>query len=260
MRITFLLIFLCLLACSDDEPTVTKQCKLVKVVSDTPAQTVETTYTYNDEDQIVGQVRTRDGVLDFSYVISYRPDGLVDKVDQGEFTLEHSYTSDGKIQKETVIDDASSQVAQTIDYEWGTKSVEITWQRISRPDPYQTTTHEFSGENIVSTVHRSYNDSDNGKLTSIIEIIYSGFDTGINQYYLASQNRPGYTIVSKNNYSTEVSTHTQYLDGVAQPPSTSTKTYTYEYNESNATVSFVTTDHTAVSSYPTQVTYDDCPE
>ena len=141
-----------------------------------PSQTVETTYTYNDDDQIVGQVRTRDGVLDFSYVISYRPDGLVDKVDQGEFTLEHSYTSEGKIQKEAVIDDATSQVTQTINYEWGTNSVEITWQRISRSDPYQTTTHDFSGENIVNTVHKSYNDFDNGKLTSIIEVNYSGFD------------------------------------------------------------------------------------
>ena len=232
----------------------------MKVVSDTPARTVETTYTYNEDNQIVGQVRTRDGVLDFSYVISYRPDGLVDKVDQGEFTLEHSYTSDGKIQKQTVIDDAISQVNQTINYEWSTNSVEITWQRISRSAPYQTTTHELSEENIVSTVHKSYDDFDNGKLTSIIEINYSGFDTGINQYYLASQNRPGYGIVSKNNYSTEVSTHTQYLDEVAQSPSLSTKTYTYEYNEANATISFVTTDHTAVSSYPTQVTYDDCPE
>lgn len=260
MRIILSLIFLFLLACAEEEATVTKQCKLVKMVSDTPSQIVETTYTYNDKDQIVGQLRKRDGNVDFSYIISYRSDGLVDKVDQGASTTEYSYTSDRKIQRQSIIDNATSQVTETIEFEWGTNFVEMTFQRTSRAYPYQTTSHEFSGENIVRTVVNSYWDFDNGELFSIIERNYSGFDNGINQYYQASQNRPGYGIVSKNNYSTEVSTHTKYTDGIIESTSTSTMTYTYEYNKANATISFVTTDATSGVSYPTEITYEDCPE
>jgi hypothetical protein len=260
MRIALSLIFLFLLACSEDEPNVIKQCRLVKMVSDTPTQTVETTYTYNNKDQIVGQVRTRDGVVDFSYEISYRSDGLVEKVDQGISRNEHSYSADGKIQTQSVIDNSTSEVREKIEYEWSTNSVELTYQRTSRTYPYQTTTHEFSGENIVRTVYRSYNDLGSGELTWITQIDYSGFDKGLNQYYLASHNRPGYGIVSKNNYATEVSTSTSYVGGVAQSPTTSTKVYTYEYNESNATISFVTSDETSGVSYPTEVTYEDCPD
>jgi hypothetical protein len=260
MKITLALICFLLLACSEDEPTVIKQCKLVKMVSDTPTQVVETTYTYNDKDQIIGQVRKRDGIVDFSYVISYRSDGLVDKVDQGASTYEYTYATDRKIQGQSAIDDATSQVTQTIDYVWSTNVVVITFQRTSRTYPYQTTTHHFSGENIIRTVHNSYNDLGDGELTSTIETDYSGYDSGINQYYLASQNRPGYGIISKNNYANEVSTHKQYVGGVVQSTSTSTRTYTYEYNKSNATISFVTTDVTQGFSFPTEITYEDCPE
>jgi len=230
------------------------------MVSDTPSQIVETTYTYNEKDQIVGQVRKRDGVVDFSYVISYRSDGLVDKVDQGSSSTKYAYTTDGKIQKQSVIDDATSQVTQTIDYEWSSNSVEATFQLNSRTHPYQTTTHLFSGENIVRTVYNSYNDLGDGELTSTLEINYSGFDSGISQYYFASQNRPGYGFVSKNNYSTEFSTHEQFVNGVVQSTSSSTKTFTYEYNSANATISFFTTDVTQGFSYLTDITYDDCPE
>ena len=260
MRTILALIFLFLLACSEDEPTVTKQCKLMKMVSDTPSQIVETTYTYNDKDQIVGQVRKRDGVFDFNYVISYRSDGMVEKVDQGTTSIDYAYTTDGKIQKQSVIDDATSQVTETIDYEWSGNSVEATFQRTSRTHPYQTTTHLFSGENIVRTLYNSYNDLGDGELTSTIEINYTGYDSGISQYYLASQNRPGYGIISKNNYSTEVSTHEQFVNGIVQSTSTSTKTFTYEYNSANATISFVTNDVTQGFSYPTDIMYEDCPE
>jgi hypothetical protein len=230
------------------------------MVSDTPTQIVETTYAYNDKNQIVGQVRTRDGVVDFAYEISYRSDGMVEKVDQGATRIEHSYTVDGKILKQSIIDNSTSKVQETVEYEWSPNSVELTFRRISRIYPYQTTTHEFSGENIIRTVYRSYNDLGDGDLTWITEINYSGFDNHLNQYYVASQNRPGYGIVSKNNYATEVSTSTSFVDGVAQSPTTSTKSYTYEYNKSNATISFITTDETTGVSYPTQVTYEECPE
>ena len=278
MRITFLLIFAVLMACSEDEspivqqeppvveppivvePPVVKECRLVKMVSLTASQTVETAYSYNDKDQIVGQIRTRDGVVDFSYVIFYDSEGMVDRVDDGAIIVESDYTTDGKIKKRTLVDKATSEVKETQEYSWSPDSLHVIYKKPADSKPYATMGYKFSGENIVHTMYESYSYFGADEFFSTSEVTYSGFDAGVNQYYLALKNRPGYGVVSKNNYAKEISTYKTYKNGTIESTSTSTRNYTYVYNKSNATISFVTTDEATGSAYTTNITYDDCPE
>jgi hypothetical protein len=230
------------------------------MVALTATQTVETSYSYNDQKQIIGQVRTRNGAVDFSYVISYNSDGRVDKVDDGTIITETSYTADGKIQKKKLIIKATSEVYETQEYTWSPDNLHVAYTKTSETEPYTTMEYQFSGENIVHTMYKSYSHIGADEILFTQEITYSGFDSGINQYYLALKNRPGYGVVSKNNYAKEISANETFQNGVIQSTSTATKTYTYVYNNANATVSFVTTDEDAGSSYTTDVSYEDCPE
>lgn len=259
MRISCLLILALLLACSADDSPAIKECRLLNMVAAIAGQTEETSYAYNDKNQIVGEIHKRDGVVRFNFVISYTSDGMVDKIDDGTRIIEHTYATDRKIQSINYINKATSSITETWEYTWGPNTLHSVNTKTGASKPSATIDYEFSGENIVHTVFKDYVDFDTDKLSFVNEFTYSNFDAGINQYYLAEHRRPGYSISSKNNYAKLVNVSTNYLDGVIQSTTTAIKNYTYTYNSSNATISFVTTPEGGGVSYTTDVTYDECP-
>ena len=248
-----------LICCSEspDEEPIENECRLLRTVAHA-TQTVNNTYSYNDKNQIVGQRRIRDGVIDFEYVISYNPDGTVSEVDVGSSVIEYAYTSDGKLESQTFVDEASDLTTEVRSYTWTTNALKVVYKKTNEPHPYATMEYEFAGENIVHTLYRTYADFESDILAFKEEVTYSNFDTGVNHLYLALLKRPGYGVQSKNNPASSVSITTSYVAGVAQVPHTTKTDYTYTYNASNATTSFVTDTEGGVS-YLTEVTYDRCP-
>lgn len=260
MKRCLFLILVALTACSEsgeEIPLQQSECRLLKIVAHAD-QTVNTEYSYNEKNQIVGQTRIRGGVLDFTYVISYTPDGKVSTVDVGGDIIEYSYTSDGKLESQTFRAKTNGLVTEVRTYSWTTNALKAVYKKTGEQNPYATMDYEFVGENIVHTLYRTFSDFDSEVLSFKEEVTYSDFDTGINHLYLALLRRPGYAVQSKNNPGQSVTVTTLYVGGIAQAPQTTVVNYTYVYNSSKATTSFVTST-VGGSSYLTDVTYDECP-
>ena len=258
MRISYFLVLVLLFACSDDDPASNDtHCRLLKIVADVEPEVV-TIYTYNDKDQIVGEDRTRGGVVDFGYIISYTADGMVDKIDVGTSIIEHDYTSDGKILRETFVGKTTPSVIETREYTWDGNSVQTTFTTGGETKPHATLDMTFSNGNVINSIRREYVDFDTKKLSYIIETTSSNFDNGLNPYFVADKYRPGYSIISENNAGKIQTVNTFYVGGVAQPPTSSTTNNVYTYNSSNVAISAVVTNAGTGESYTMAMTYDGC--